>query len=146
MKKYTYNLERNKALSIANSVGSMSGRAEHKILRHKIVKEILRVWPELDPENEPDEKRESIDPKEVRTIEIKSTWLRSYGVGLVGLLTDQESDGRSAVDCLTWAKWMRLSGWVEKQIPVDKVEEFDEEMDGEGPLIDEESELTTEEQ
>ena len=145
MDKYTYKLNEVKTLNIANIIGVMKGGPALKILRLKIVKEILAVWPHFDPEFEREENFKEPSPKEEREITIKSKCLRAFAVGLVDLINDEKTAGRSVQDCVDFAGCFRVSNWVKKQIKTDKVEDFNEALDGEDPLTDEPEDNLTEE-
>lgn len=140
MKEYTYDLEASKAISVANLCTTMKGEAKMKLLRKKLMDRVIEVWPEYDrnsTEDKPDEERPSLDTK--RKLVIKSKWLRAYAIGIEEMISNKETTGQDVVNLLASAKDMRISNWVEKRIAANDVEDFNEEMDGEEDLAEEET-------
>ena len=134
-------------MSLANAIGMMTGAKDLKLLRFKFLKHILFTFPEFDSENSDEYKEEDIlaARKEKRKLTVKSKWLRAFAVGLVDTISDKKTPGQVVYDCMDMADTMRVKNWIDKQIKTDAVEDFNEELDGEDPLIDPEPENQLEE-
>lgn len=143
MKEYVYNLTADETVAIANLCNAMKGEGKHKALRSKLVNEVIKIWPEYGPPEVGEDPVERPKPETKRKITIKSKWLRAFSIGLLEIINNKDTNGASVAVYFRMAKLLRIANWIEKQMPVDSVEDFDEEMD-DAPseiVLDEDSKL-----
>lgn len=137
MKEYTFNVTAREAVNVANICHVMKGDGKMKLLRHKLVKAIADVWPEFSPDSTEEDFDERPELNEKRELIIKSKWLRAFATGLVDMINEADRTVLDVSNILLNARIMRVRHWVEKQIPINEVDDFNDPLDGEEPLVDE---------
>jgi hypothetical protein len=129
-------LNREKAATIYSLIYLMTGQVSYRAKREEVQKKILDSWPEIKPSENPS--TDPIDRKEKRILILNEKEQKAMAEGLLALVNKDGANGADYNNCLELAGTLRISGWFRKAAMVQEVPEFDEALDGEAAILDDE--------
>lgn len=133
-------LNRIEAIQIHDCVRSMLGSPSYQLLRQEVCKKIEEAWPEILVNDSP------TDPTTIREINLNAKEQRSIADGFVGLFNRKDGNGEYLLTSGNFSliqkacKICKVWNWVKSNIDQDEIPDFQEPLDDEMPISDEEVE------
>lgn len=135
-------INRVEAVQVYECVKAMTGSASYQLLRQQVLKKIEELWPEILKNDSP------TDPEDVRELVVNPREQRSLAEGYVGLLNKRDQFGGFSLTSASFdviqkaAKSCKVWNWVKTQVNQEEVAEFDQPLDDEPPVSDDETPTT----
>lgn len=138
MANTTLKLTRSQAVELHNIINVMTGSANYKLLRSQIQENILELWPEI----RTTETQTSED--EVRPLSVSSREQKALAEGLLTLINKKDTSGQDINGAefnflFRVAKTCKVSKWLGTQFNLEEIPDFDEDLDDEVPVNDDEA-------
>lgn len=128
------------AVQIYECIKAMTGSPNYQILRQRVLRKIEQAWPETLKNDCP------TSPEETRNLILSSQEQRAIAEGYLALFNKKDQSGEFSLNTASFdvvqnaAKTCKVWNWLKTQIDQQQVSDFDQPLDDEPPISDEEVE------